>query len=203
MKQTTPLYAIVPAAGRSRRMGTAKQALPVGGRPMLEGVLAPLRQSSSITRVILVTHRVIPEKLGLKGGEGFDILINDDPETGMIDSIRMALRHIQSLAGAGERCAALIVPGDMPGLRGGDLEKSIDVWRADEHKIVIASHDGRRGHPLIFNDKYFEYAFSEHCDHGLKALPRNHAGAIAEAVCDSSSVLNNVNTPDDYDKLNN
>ena len=36
------VFAIVPAAGRSRRMGTPKQLLDVGGRTMLAAVLEPL-----------------------------------------------------------------------------------------------------------------------------------------------------------------
>ncbi|MGD9388485.1 MAG: 2-C-methyl-D-erythritol 4-phosphate cytidylyltransferase, partial [Gammaproteobacteria bacterium] len=49
-------WAVVPAAGSGRRMGstTAKQYLPLRGRPLLAHALAPLLDCRRIEAVVLV-----------------------------------------------------------------------------------------------------------------------------------------------------
>jgi 2-C-methyl-D-erythritol 4-phosphate cytidylyltransferase len=49
-------WAVIPAAGRGRRMGggLAKQYLPLSGRPLLAHALAPLLASARIEAVVLV-----------------------------------------------------------------------------------------------------------------------------------------------------
>ena len=48
------IAAVVPAAGRGSRMGRPKLALPVEGRPMLERVIAALRDGGA-DPVVVVT----------------------------------------------------------------------------------------------------------------------------------------------------
>ena len=42
-------FALIPAAGRSRRMGRPKLALPLAGRSVLEHVVGALQQAGVIT----------------------------------------------------------------------------------------------------------------------------------------------------------
>ncbi|HMP05911.1 MAG TPA: NTP transferase domain-containing protein, partial [Lacipirellulaceae bacterium] len=48
-------FAIVPAAGRSVRMGAPKLLLPVAGRPLIDHVLAAWSASRS-TRIVVVVR---------------------------------------------------------------------------------------------------------------------------------------------------
>ena len=47
------ILAVVPAAGKSRRMGRSKLTLPLGGRNVLEWALAGLRQGG-VEQVLVV-----------------------------------------------------------------------------------------------------------------------------------------------------
>ena len=44
------IYAVVPAAGRSSRMGRPKLSLPLGERTVLEQVILALRKAESMRR---------------------------------------------------------------------------------------------------------------------------------------------------------
>src|SRR5687768_17767520 len=56
------VVAIVPAAGRSSRMGAPKQLLPVRDKPMLLGVIDAVRGGGA-DDVVLVTHSELREAL--------------------------------------------------------------------------------------------------------------------------------------------
>ncbi len=54
------IYGLVPAAGKSTRMGRPKLALPLGGRTILECVLAALREAG-IEKTLVVVGPHVPE----------------------------------------------------------------------------------------------------------------------------------------------
>ena len=128
--------------------------------------------------------------------------INDDEGTEMIDSIRMG---IQALKGTGQGPADndgyLILPADQPGIDAADIDRCIAEFSADATRIVIASHDGRRGHPIIFPASLVEFVRSGMCDMGLNALPRTHAERVVTIPCGSPGVIRDIDTPDDYESL--
>ena len=90
LREAPRVFAIVPAAGRSRRMGDAKQLLDVGGQTMLSAVLKPL-SASRVEGIVLVTRSAIAESLGAEQVRDVLVAINDDDTSEMIDSIRIGL----------------------------------------------------------------------------------------------------------------
>lgn len=199
------IYAIIPAAGRSRRMGSPKQLLPYAGGTLLEAVLAPLRQPC-VGGIMLVTHHGLEAALApMFSGTGVRLAFNDDGESGMIDSIRIGL-HAWNQAGAapgsqGPAMGFLIVPSDQPGIPPEAIAACCAAFTTQPDRVVIATHAGRRGHPLIFPASLAPFVHSAACDHGLTALLRIHEAAILAVESPSPAVLRNVNTPDDYIRL--
>ena len=207
------VLAIVPAAGRSRRMGQAKQLLNIGGRPMLECVVEPLL-AASLQGVLVVTHSALAaqlaEKLGALGvacGEPgrIAVAINDDPASEMIDSIRIGLRWWMREAAPGDRArdedGFLVCPADQPGLRVGDIELCVAAFRLDPTRVVIAAHEGREGHPIIFPAALAVFVESPACDGGLRELPRVHPDLVTRVDLATDAATRNINTPEDYDRL--
>ena len=201
------IRAIIPAAGRSRRMGSPKQLLPVDGRPMLESVLAPLLQPC-LAGILLVTHTGLADPLTAiiagvpPGSPSIHLAFNDDPASGMVDSIRIALRAWPAHAALAPSDGFLIVPSDQPGIPASAVAACCAAFAADPTRIVIATHAGRRGHPLVFPAALVPFVESPACDHGLNALVHAHPASILAVEHPSPAIVRNINTPEDYTALN-
>ncbi len=193
----TQVFAIVPAAGRSRRMGRDKQLLDVGGRPMVVAVLESL-VSAAVQGVALVTHRSIADALPSSLPRGVFLVLNDDPATEMIDSIRLGLRAWREREAIASSDGFLICPADKPEIAAADIDGCIAAFRAAPERIVIAEQGGRRGHPIIFPGVLAEFVHSAACDAGLHAMPRAQAELVLTVACQSRGVVRDIDTPDDY-----
>ena len=196
----TRVFAMVPAAGRSRRMGLDKQLLDVGGQSMLAGVLDVLERSR-VCSVTLVTHSGITAHFETNRFAKLSVAINDDEHSHMIDSVRMGI----DAACHGRKMASsdgfLILPADQPGIDAADIDRCVAVFSTDTTRIVIATHGERRGHPMIFPVSLEPFVRSDACDGGLNALPRSYADRVATVPCGSPGVTRDIDTPDDYEKL--
>lgn len=194
MPTPMPIIAIVPAAGRSARMGTMKQLLPINGVPMVVQVIEALL-GGGVDEVILVAHEAL--RTALRDlPPSVRVVANDDPDTAMIDSVRIGT------AAAGEHPAGLLVcPADAAGLAAHDVRRCIDAFRAAPDQIIIATYHNRRGHPLIFPISLAAAVQSSECDTGLNQLARNRPALVHTVECDSPGAIANVNTPTDYRRL--
>ncbi len=194
------VFAVVPAAGRSRRMGTAKQLLDVAGRTMLAAVLEPLA-AARIAGIALVTHSELADKIDVVHLPNVFVAINDDETSEMIDSIRIGLAAWSERENLHPHDGFLVCPADHPGITTPDFDACIAAFENGTDRIVIASRAERRGHPIIFPAGYAQYVVSEACDHGLNVLPREHPERVVLIECPSVGVSRDVDTPSDYDQL--
>ncbi|MEW6250790.1 MAG: nucleotidyltransferase family protein [Planctomycetota bacterium] len=190
------VFAIVPAAGRSRRMGQAKQLLDVGGQPLLLATLRPL-SAAEIVGLVLVTHRAIAEQLGAALPPAAILVRNDDEHSEMIDSVRIGLRTWQARASVHEHDGILVCPADQPGIQTADFDACIHAFRRMPDGIVIAARAGRRGHPQIFPAALADFVLSDACAAGLHALPRCFPDRVQLVPCESREVVEDVDTPAD------
>ncbi len=200
---STRVFAIVPAAGRSRRMGHDKQLLDIGGQSMLASVLDMLERSR-VCSVTLVTHSGITAHIETHRFAKLSVVINDDQQSHMIDSVRMgidAARHSRVGREMAPPDGFLILPADQPGIEAADIDRCIAIFSTDATRIVIATHGERRGHPLIFPASLESFVRSAACDGGLNALPRTHADRVVTVPCGSPGVIRDIDTPDDYKTL--
>jgi molybdenum cofactor cytidylyltransferase len=189
------IVAVVPAAGRSRRMGAPKALVDVDGRPMLLATLAPLVEVGTLD-VVVVTSTPIAEAVALDLPRT-TVVINDDPATEMVDSIRLGMRSVGDAAVDGW----LVLPGDQPGLPAADVRGCVDAFAEDRTRIVVAARDGRRGHPIVFPDALAAFVHGADCDGGLNELRRRFPERIRLVEGTSGATLRNLNRPEDVDRL--
>lgn len=194
------IHAIIPAAGRSSRMGQPKQVMDIDGRPMLLAVVDPLVACTDITSTMVVTNSTVASSLDIAGA-GAAVVLNDEPDADMIDSLRVGITALQGGHGLSIDDGILISPGDQPGLTADDIAVCCLAFRRNPAGITIAAHDGKRGHPIIFPASQIPFVMSRDCDRGLRELIENHADLIGLVECANSAVLRNVNTPDDLKRV--
>ncbi|UCG17739.1 MAG: nucleotidyltransferase family protein [Phycisphaerales bacterium] len=181
-------------------MGDAKQLLDVGGQTMLSAVLKPL-SASRVDGIVLVTHSAIAAGLGKEQLRDVFVAINDDETTEMIDSIRIGLSTWRRQTTVRERDGFLVCPGDHPGIGTADFDACVDAYGNNPDRIVIATHNHRRGHPIVFPASFASFVRSEPCDAGLNVLPRANPDRILTVPCSSPAVTGDVDTPEDYRRL--
>jgi molybdenum cofactor cytidylyltransferase len=193
------IFGIVPAAGRSERMGRPKQLLQINGRPMIQAVIEPLADSS-LDGILLVTHSDIADKISGLALPRTQVALNDDQSSQMIDSIRIGLTFWAEREKILPDDGLLVCPGDLPGLTRDDIDICLAHFREHPQSIVIATHRGKHGHPIILPASMEAFVRSRECDQGLRALPQHHGEQVKSVEC-SAAVLRNVNTPEDYKEL--
>jgi len=181
-------------------MGQPKQLLEVDGQPMLLAVVKPIVACEQIASTIVVTNSLVASSLDLPQA-GATVVLNDEPDAEMIDSVRLGITDLQRRHELAPDTGILICPGDQPGLRTGDIAKCCEAFLDTPNKIIIAAHDGKTGHPLIFPAAYIPFIMSSACDTGLREMPQQHTQAVVTVEVDSSAVVRNINTPTDYDSL--
>ncbi len=193
-----PVYAVIPAAGRSQRMGQPKQLLPYGDRTMLEVVIETLL-ASPMNGLAVVTHTGIAAELDLEEDPRFLTVINDDAESEMLDSVRLGISALIEACTPPPDCGFCVCPGDLPGVDVASVTTCIRHFRRAPRSIVVATFRDRHGHPIIF-PRSLTSDLGRITDGGLAALLRRHAAKVHPAECETPGVTRDIDTPDDYDE---
>lgn len=187
--------AIVPAAGRSRRMGSPKPAMLVRGQPMLHRVATALLDGG-IDGIVLVVNDEV-RALAAPLADRCEIVVNGRPDAEMIESIQLALLHVQSARAAIRPGGYLVCPVDVGDLAAETVRACLAVFREDPSRIVIAARAGTRGHPIVFPQVMAGEVLGFPPGEGLNRLPQRHARDVVEVVCTDEAVTANINSPAD------
>jgi len=192
---------IIPAAGMSRRMGIAKQTLPLAGYTMTACV-ARTMLDADLDGVVVITRSELLERLALPADDRLFTAINDDSNTQMLDSIQIGIRHLQEHMPSSIDTASvgvLVIPGDMPTVPVAACKSCVEAFHRDRTRIVIATCDDMRGHPILFPLTLCE-SFGE-LKGGLNALPARFSDRVVEVACSDPAILRDVDTRADYEDL--
>jgi len=187
---------IVLAAGASRRMGRAKQLLPVAGRPLLEGVVASAC-ASRLDEVLVV--------LGARAGEilaAVDLgraraLHNPDHQAGMSTSLRAGLA---ALGPSVDR--AVIILGDQPAISAELLDELLDLQERSDLPAAALSFGGLLHPPVVLRRELWGDLESLEGDVGCRAVIRARPELVAARPVDGGLRHPvDVDTPEDYARL--
>jgi len=186
------IWAIVLAAGESKRMGTPKMLLPYNDVTIIEQVIRNL-MDANVDRVVVVVGAGKEEIM--KVTRRYDVFhcYNENYKSGMLSSVKCGFYSLP------EGClAALIMPGDQPMTGPGEINRVISSFLENDRGLIMAVHNGKRGHPLIVDMKYLEEVLSLPEEAGLRALAERHPDDVLESDTDDPSVLRDIDTQEDY-----
>ncbi len=193
--------AVVPAAGRSRRMGRPKLLLPYRGRPLLRALLDSLA-GAGVEKMVVV---VAPGEAALRDlaeEAGAAVAVNPDPSRGMLSSVWAGLEAL----GGGERLAArgralLVVPADHPAVASGTIGRLAKAVEGGEAALALPVFEGRRGHPLAIAGRLVPEIAGLDPAIGLRQLLEARAAELLELPVEDPGVVLDVDTPEDYRRL--
>lgn len=189
------IAALVLAAGRSRRMGTQKLLLPLGGEPVIARVVDQVL-ASPVDRTFVVIGRDGPAMRQALGARGVAWVTNPDPEGDMLSSVRCGLRALPP-----DCTGVLAVPGDHPRLEARVIVALVEAFRHGQAGLAVPTHGGRRGHPLLFAARYVPEVLQHHDGRGLRGLLEAHADAVCEVEVAAPGVVEDLDLPADYARL--
>src|SRR5579864_5620645 len=119
MQKKSGVSAVVLAAGSSRRMGTPKQLLRIGGETILERTLNNVRASDAAEIVLVLGHAAESVEKAIST-EQISVVHNPDHQQGVGTSLRTGLGAVSV-----DASAALIVLADQPFVRPETLNRLI------------------------------------------------------------------------------
>ncbi|MHB1423023.1 MAG: nucleotidyltransferase family protein [Gemmataceae bacterium] len=194
-------FAVLPAAGKSNRMGRPKLALPLGERTVLEHVFAVLRQAE-VEHVVVVIGPHVAELASLADAAGAHVCCLASPSSGMRGTVEYGLRWLEERFQPRPEDAWLLVPGDHPALDASVVPRLEAAYTAQSRfSIAIPTHKGRRGHPTLFSWNHVAAIRAYPAELGLNTYVRQFAAETLEVPVDSASVLWDMDTPEDYEWL--
>ena len=185
--------AVVLAAGLSRRMGPGVQKLllPFAGTTILGHVIGQVLAAPVDQTIVVVGPD--PKVADVAATYPVTVVTNAGPEADMLDSARCGL---QALPAGCE--GVLLVLGDQPSVTTALVRQMIEPFSAGGRGIVVPTHLGRRGHPLLFAVHYASEVLRGYDGVGVRGLLRSHPADVFELECADPSVVADVDVPEDY-----
>jgi molybdenum cofactor cytidylyltransferase len=186
------IVGIILSAGESKRMGTPKQLLPWGKTIILQRIV-DMASASRLEMILLILgYRAdeIASRISLSPLSR--ILVNQDFKEGMSSSVKCGITNAPPDAEA-----FMILLGDQPFIDTQVINTLIDAYHTGGQGITIPVHNGRRGHPVIFDARYREELLAI-SDQGAREVVNRHATDIFEVHMDSPNILSDLDTPHDY-----
>lgn len=171
-------------------MGRPKALVPLDGLTFVEHLLVAthLRRVEIVRVVLGANAREIRAELNVDSGT---IVVNQNWRCGQLSSIQAAIRSLPADTTGG----LLLCPVDHP-LITARLVSQLIAEFDDHHKlIVIPTHLGRRGHPVIFHYSLYDELLAASPEVGARQVVWAHPGEIAEVPTDEAGVILNLNDP--------
>lgn len=186
---------MMPAAGKSRRMGTAKLLLSWGDSTVIEAVIAAWRKSS-ICDVIAIVSPLDDRLAEVCRAAGAHVVVPPVPPAEMKDSLQAAIAFAERLNDPGSLPDCfLVAPADMPWLESATIDRLLAEFAESPAEIIVPTHAGRRGHPIVVPWNLAAEVLALADGDSLKTLVERHPVRTIE--CDVS-VLGDLDTPEDY-----
>jgi molybdenum cofactor cytidylyltransferase len=186
---------VVLAAGSSTRMGSPKQLLDYGGKPLLRHAADVALRSMCYGDVMVVlgshAHELRPALAGLP----VTILENRRWEEGMGTSIQTGVAHAEATRLDG----VILALGDQPLITPESLDRLIHTHIETGHPIVAAQYAGTVGVPVFFSREFFPDLLALKPQQGCKGVILSHPEHAFHLACPEAEI--DIDTPQDYSSL--
>jgi len=192
LRKLPSVTAIILGAGESSRMGKPKLLLPFGDRTMIGTVISNVL-ASSVEKVIVVlgsnyeSHREVIKDYPV------EIVNNKRYREGMLSSVKCGLKAVSDAADA-----VMVLLGDQPMIQAGEMDQLIESYMDSEKEIAIATHEKKRGHPILFGRKFIRELTGYPREASLRDLLQKHPSEILEMKTGNDGILRDIDTENDY-----
>jgi molybdenum cofactor cytidylyltransferase len=197
------VFGVVPAAGRSSRIGNPKPLLDADGATFLERTVGALREAG--VRTVYVGVREERSPIGAMAGRtGARTVVPQEPERGPLATLQAVLAARRT---AGEEAAIgafVYLPVDHPLVQPATVRALIEGWRETGAQLVVPLHRDRRGYPILLDTTLLrELASGDppapgEGEEDVAALLHPHDPATHLVEVDDQGVLVDIDTLAEY-----
>ena len=191
---------IVLAAGASTRMGQAKASLPLGqmGETVLSRVVGTLVKGGVPEIVVVAGAHIDAVRAAMPRQETrARVIENMGWQRGQLSSLVTGLDAIDTPLIE----AALVMLVDVPLVHASTVAAVIEAWRRTRAPIVRPAEGERHGHPVIFDRSVFADLRSADVNTGAKAVFALHRDRIVNVEVNDSGAFEDIDTPEDYERI--
>lgn len=187
-----PVGALILGAGAGKRFGGPKaSATLLDGRRFLDAVVQTARDAGLHPVIVVLTS-------GVTAPAGATVIINANPESEQISSVRLGLAQLTN----SPVTAAIVWPVDHPFVRLESVLAILDGAKRTNARIVIPSHDDRRGHPTFFHRDTWRELMTVPAG-GARTVIRGNPERVYEVKVADPGVLRGINTRTDLSDASN
>jgi molybdenum cofactor cytidylyltransferase len=189
------ISALILAAGQSKRMGQPKMCLPWGEKTVLEQVIDTFK-AVSVDQILVITGGD-REQVEMLVGELAQVVFNPEFAKGeMLSSVQVGLARIKP-----KTKAVLVALGDQPQVQKRCVQLVMDAYHESGASIIVPSFKMRRGHPWLVAHPHWDEILRMDSPDSLRGFLHRHADEICYVTVDSDSILQDLDTPEDYLKF--
>jgi molybdenum cofactor cytidylyltransferase len=183
-------------------MGQPKLLMSVGGRTVIERTLGsfaavPLTGAAVVGRRGDDSLRQVVQQAGTP----FDWVTGDNDPPDMLASIRLGIDHLRERCHPAPHDWFFLLPADHPVI---DREVALALIAAAHSAgpvAIVPTFAGKRGHPVLMS-----WSVTDHMDeipegHGLNWLTREGIVAVTELPLHAPGILQDLDTPADFDAI--
>jgi len=186
---------VILGAGSSSRFGEVKQLLSFRETTLL-GQVVENASGSLLDEVVVVLGHGADEIQKALRLEGVRVVMNEAHAQGQSTSLRAGLSTVSKGTEG-----VMFILGDQP-LVGPDVMNAlIDGYCRTRAHIVLPTHRGRRGNPVVIDRMLFPRVESLTGDVGARVLFEEYAEAIEEIEVEDDSIHFDLDTWEDYQEL--
>ena len=191
------IYAVILAAGDSRRMGKQnKLLLPIGGEALLVKLVASVCASDVGQVLVVIGHEA--EKIRRELNEfPLNFVYNPNFSEGMTTSIKYGVKVVS------DECDGLLIClGDMPFINTSEINKLIHAYVKNRIKgkglIVVPVFKRQRGNPVLFSIEFQNDILEHKKESGCKEVIMKNSDSVMEIEMDTENMILDVDTMEDY-----
>ncbi len=186
------IWAIILAAGESKRMGSPKMLLPFMGITIIENVIANV-SGSKVDNIMVVLGADRDSIVKLIRTKAVNYCYNENYKDGMLSSVMCGFRNIPI-----DHSAVLVFQGDQPLITPKAINSVIEVYLSSGKGIVIPVYESKRGHPILIDRKYRNEIQKLNPAEGLRSLALKYSDDVLEVNTDVAGILRDFDTYDEY-----
>ena len=184
--------AVILAAGASSRMGSPKQLLDVGGRPLLELIVAAACASrvDDVVVVLGADTRRIRDAVPMGRAR---VIVNEQFSEGMSTSLRAGVAALGD-----DIASAVIILGDQPDVDAALINRLLDARESSGLPAAALDFDGLLHPPVVLARSLWPRIAELRGDVGLRQLLRQDPDRVVRIpVSQQSGVPVDIDTPED------
>ncbi len=189
------ISALILAAGQSQRMGRAKLPLPWGTNTMLGQVIQVFRVAL-VEDVVVVTggDRIAVEKIA-EAWRARTVFNPHYASEEMLSSLQVGLQSMPA-----ETEAVLVALGDQPKMQENTVLAILQKYAETQAPLIVPSYQMHRGHPWLVARPLWDDILAMHAPQTPRDFLNAQANNITYVNLDTPTVLEDIDTPDEYDK---